>query len=259
MNNKAGIIEPTDHDLACGTCKGPITRDLAKPDALLAAEIRTICPHYCTKCDAWYHPACLPAAMVQGSKLLCPNCEGTPTLHAPTFYCGSCGGEATVKCGTEWPRFDCMKCGSSTSLAVTKDAVGVEFAWLLVAGLLSAAAFIASRTQGFPQTVIGFTCLLACVFALPFALLAVAGVLSGLLQAFTPGGGKAVPLFTWKGGVTGLTLAQFREFKGMPGLRRFVKIYLWLAVNSLIASVVTLVAFAGLYVLMEFARNNHHR
>src|ERR1017187_5704123 len=106
---------------------------------------------------------------------------------------------------------------------------------------------LASLIENFPRAVVWGTEAFACIFGLPLALIAIAVILVALLQIFTPGGGDAIPLFRWKGGVDGLSLAQRHEFEAKPRLVRFAKVHLWLAVNSLVGAAITLVAFAGLY------------
>lgn len=80
----------------------------------------------------------------------------------------------------------------------------------------------------------------------------------GLLQAFTSGGGSALPLFAWKGGVDGLSPVDRSEFEAKPPMIRFAKVYLWLAVNSLVGALITLIAFAALYILMQIAQQKNH-
>jgi hypothetical protein len=120
------------------------------------------------------------------------------------------------------------------------------------------AAFITARIEAFPPAVVYAAGTVACVFALPFGLIVIAVILSGILQIFTPGGGSAIPLFAWKGSVDGLSPDQLREFHAKPRLLRFAQVYLWLAANSLVGAVIALIAFAGLYTLMQFAQQKPH-
>ncbi len=133
-----------------------------------------------------------------------------------------------------------------------------EVIWLLVIGIVSLAAFIVSRVETFPSAVVFMAGAVACVFALPFGLIAIAVILSMLLQIFTPGGGSAIPLFPWKSSVDGLSPDRLREFQAKPRMNRFAIVYLWLAVNSLVGAAVALIAFACLYTFMQFVQQKHH-
>jgi hypothetical protein len=44
----------------------------------------------------------------------------------------------------------------------------------------------------------------------------------------------------------------------LPRTRRLAEVYLWLAVNSLVGAVMTLIAFAGIYALVQFAQQQHN-
>jgi hypothetical protein len=142
--------------------------------------------------------------------------------------------------------------------AQTYLAAKAELIWLAVIGVISLAGFIASLTEALPRTFVFATGAMACVFALPLALIVVAAILAAIIQIFTPGGGSAIPLFAWKGGVDGLSPGQCREFQAKPRMVRFAKVYVWLAVNSIVGAVITLVAFAGIYALMQFAQQPNH-
>lgn len=133
-----------------------------------------------------------------------------------------------------------------------------EVIWLLVIGIVSFAAFIAARIESFPSAVVFIAGAVACVFALPFGLIAIAVILSALLQIFTPSGGSSIPLFPWKGSVDGLSPDQLREFEAKPRMNRFAKVYLWLSVNSLVGAAVTLIAFVCLYTFMQLVQQQHH-
>jgi len=132
-----------------------------------------------------------------------------------------------------------------------------EVICLVVIGIVSLAGFIIAFVEAFPRAVLLAAGAVACVFALPFALIVIAVTLVTVLQIFTPGGGSAIPLFGWKGSVDGLSLAQRREFEAKPRMVRFAKVYLWLAVNSLVGALAALVAFACLYAFMQFAQQRH--
>ena len=86
-----------------------------------------------------------------------------------------------------------------------------EVIWLLVVGIVSLAAFITSRIEAFPLTVVFTSEAVACVFALPFGLIAIAAIFSAMVQLFTPGGGNAIALFVWDGGVARLALRLPRK------------------------------------------------
>jgi hypothetical protein len=133
-----------------------------------------------------------------------------------------------------------------------------EAIYLLILGVVSAAAFIASIVDDLSRFLVYLTGVLAAIFALPFALIIVAVVLGGLLQMFTPGGGSAIPLLAWNGGVDGLSPVEKSEFEAKPIMVRVAKVYLWLAVNSLVGAVIMLIAFAALYMLMQVAQQKNH-
>jgi hypothetical protein len=132
-----------------------------------------------------------------------------------------------------------------------------EVIWLLFIGIVSGVAFIVSLAEGASIAVDRATGLVAGVFPLPFALIVIAVILSGIFQIFTPRGGSAIPLFGWRGGVDGLSSEERMEFESKPRIARFAKVYLWLAVNSLVGAAIALIAFAGLYVMMRFAQQQH--
>jgi len=144
------------------------------------------------------------------------------------------------------------KAGEGSSFAGTSEVI-----WLLVVGIATGAMFIRSLVVDASSVVVWATGVLAGVFALPFALIVVAVILAVIVQIFSPGGGNAIPLFAWKGGVDGLSATQRLDFRAKPPVARFARVYLYLAVNSLVGAAITLVAFAGLYVLMQFAQQPH--
>lgn len=178
----------------------------------------------------------------------------------PEFTCPHCnksfqaGDELR---GTEIP---CPSCKVGVRVPLDTGSFGgePEVIWLVGIGILSFVAYIVSRMASFPAVLTYATGFVACVFAIPLGLIVVAGVLSMLIQIFTPGGGSPIPLFPWKCDVDGLSSAQVREFRAKPRMHRLARVYIWLAVNSLVGAAVTLVAFAGLYALMEFARQSRH-
>ena len=133
-----------------------------------------------------------------------------------------------------------------------------EVKWLVAIGIVSATVYITSLVETFPRLIVWATGAFACVFALPLALIVIAVILAGIVSIFTPGGAGAIPLFAWKGGVDGLSLTQIREFQARPPALRFMKVYLYLVVNSLVGAVMTLLAFGALYVLMQFAQQQKH-
>jgi hypothetical protein len=147
---------------------------------------------------------------------------------------------------------------SAETPAQTYFAGKTEVIWLVVIGIVSLAAFIASLIEAFPSAVVVAAGALACVFALPLVLIVTAVILAAIVQIFTPGGGGAIPLFGWKGGVDGLSLVQRHEFEAKPRMLRFAKVHLWLAVNSLVGALITAVAFAAIYTLMQFAQRPNH-
>jgi len=187
--------------------------------------------------------------------------SGTVTEKTqPEFRCPHC--QKTFQVGEEQRGTDipCPSCNVSVRVPLDAGSFGgeAELIWLVGIGILSFAAYIVSRIASFPTALIYATGAVACVFALPLGLIVISGILSILLQIFTPGGGSAIPLFPFELGVDGLSSAQVLEFKANPRMHRFTKVYVWLAVNSLVGAAVTVVAFAGLYALMEFARQSHH-
>ena len=133
-----------------------------------------------------------------------------------------------------------------------------EIVWLIFVGMVSLAALIASINQATPRAIVWATGAVACVFALPLALIVIAAILAIIVQIFTPGGGSVIPLFGWKGGVDGLSPAERREFQAKPCVVRFAKVYVWLAVNSLVGALIALAAFAAIYVLMQIAQQPKH-
>ncbi len=182
----------------------------------------------------------------------CSACKGVRNVfEARSFQ----GGEQTKPTSYQHP---VEKQPPKPSTDATSFAGKAEIIWLVVLGVLSAAAFIAALTQGFSTVVVWATGALAAVFALPFALLLVAVVLAVIVQIFTPGGGSAIPILGWKGGVDGLSPDQRRAFEARPRAVRFGKVYVWLAVNSLVGAAITLAAFAALYALMQFAQQPNH-
>ncbi len=147
----------------------------------------------------------------------------------------------------------------SSSTNPSEFAGKAEVKWLVATGIVAAAAFIASLVGKLPHALVLAAGAFACVFALPLALIVIAVILAGIVQIFSPGGGAAIPLFAWKGGVDGLSPAEIREFEAKPRQHRFIKVYLYLAVNSLVGAVMTLLAFAALYALMQFAQQQKHQ
>lgn len=178
----------------------------------------------------------------------------------PEFTCPHCNKTFQAAEGLRGTEIPCPLCNVSVRLPLDPGRFGgeVEVFWLIGIGVLSFVAFIVSRVASLPTVLIYGTGAIACVFALPLGLTAMAWVLSGLLQVFTPGGGTAIPLFQWKCRVDGLSDAEVRVFRAKPCMHRFAMVYVWLAVNSLVGAAVTLVAFGGLYALMEYARQGRH-
>jgi hypothetical protein len=140
----------------------------------------------------------------------------------------------------------------------SKFAGKAEVKWLVAIGILSAAVYITSLVEKCPHFLVWATGAFACVFALPLGLIVIAVILAGIISIFTPGGASAIPLFAWKGGVDELSSTEIREFQTKPPAYRFMKVYLYLAVNSLAGAVMTLLAFGALYVLMQFAQQQKH-
>ncbi len=151
--HNVGIIEPIGHNLACSVCRSPIDRDLDRPGKLLITGQNTACPQFCSVCNNWFHPSCLPKSCVSGDEFHCPKCAEKPKLVGAGFYCQSCAGSTPVKSDSIWPNFICTKCNKPVSLAAKYFAGGAEVRWLIAIGVLSLAVFIGSLTAGAPQIV----------------------------------------------------------------------------------------------------------
>ncbi len=179
-------------------------------------------------------------------------------VESPELLCPKCNKVVKVDAREQGKDIACPSCNENVQVSLEICSFGgkPEIISFLVIGILSLATFVVSLTESSPTILAFVTGAISCIFALPFGLIVIAGILSEVLQVFTPGGGRAIPLFVWNGGIDGLSPAEFREFRSSPTVYRFAKVYLWLVVNSLIGVVVTLVAFACLYAFMEFIRQS---
>ena len=191
---------------------------------------------------------------MSSGKLHCPKCGEKAALQSPTFYCKSCSKVASVRLGTSWPNFVCMACGKSASLAIVTDVIGVEAIWLVGIGVLSLAAFIGALAESLPLPLVVLTGSIAAVFALPWILLLLAGIVKGIMPMAIDLG----PIGNWSGGVNNILIHQAREFRSRPRLYKFLKIYLWVAVNGLLAVFVLGAGLLIIYWLTEYAKTMKH-
>jgi hypothetical protein len=63
------------------------------------------------------------------------------------------------------------------------------------------------------------------------------------------------PIGNWSGGVLGLLIHQAREFRSRPRLYKFLKIYLWVAVNGLLAAFVLVAGLLIIYCFTEYMKH----
>lgn len=200
--------------------------------------------------------------------LRCPSCNAagpflpvTSEQVSPSSPSGGIPTAGTAPLGTlptseENPTAAIQRQGSTTS--AVSFAGEKKLIWLIAIGLVSLAALVTSLIEGFRVAIVIPVGAVACVFGLPLVLIVIAAILSVIVQIFAPGGARAIPLFKWKGGVDGLSDELRSDFENKPPLVRISKVYLWLAVNSLVGGAITLIAFAGLYVFMQFVQQQNH-
>lgn len=230
---KVGVIEPTGHGLVCGMCKGPIDRDMAKPWTDLVEAWSGVVPHFCSACETWFHPSCLPESSPP-SKGRCPECAEKGSISPSALYCHTCSrAGASIKTDTQWPALACYRCGQPVSLAVVCSVGLGEIGWLVGVGVLALGAFIASLVMRSSQAVTVFTGSLAAVFALPWIL-----IVFSRLMPFNLGVDRTA------GGLDDLLIEQARRFRARPRWYRLGRAYLYGVMNGVVALVIIVVVCA---------------
>jgi hypothetical protein len=251
-----GIIEATDDNILCGGggCKNPV-KHIAGSESVYPSDRWKVCPHFCIECASWYHINCIPKSCIQGSRLNCPKCGKKVRLRLPSLYCKACGTNIEISSASSevWTTATCSKCGRVNSLAILTDRLfGWELAWIFILGVLSLAAFITSWVYEASLLIKGTTGGLATVFALPWILLMVATIIKGTMPTSISLG----PVGGFDAGIAGgVTLQTAREFKAKPVWYRFMRVYLWVLVNGLLAIVVIAAGGAIIYVFTELAKH----
>lgn len=249
--NKVGIIEPMSHNLMCGVCKYPIDQNFTKPETILDKEPTSICPNFCIKCETWFHPKCLPSTSFRNKKFYCPTCGEKAELESPNYYCDKCSKTTSVSRDTTWPNIACSKCGKPVSIAVTTSVISKEIIWLIIPGFFSLALFIGSLLNNAPKAIIIITGSLGVIFALPWILM----ILSGLIQGMMPMSIDLSSNGVLSGGLDTILIDKARAFKMKPLWYRLVRIYFgWLLVNGLTALFIIVSGLAIIYFITETTR-----
>jgi hypothetical protein len=245
-----GVISPSGADLPCGKCKESIVRYITKPDTLLTDQKKTVCPHFCSMCESWYHPSCLPDSCVREEVLYCPTCH-EKKLKAASFYCEACAQARSVHTGTHWPLFSCAHCGKPTSLAALYFVGGGEIVRLVIVGAATLVLFILALAFDTPHALKIAAGSLAALFALPWLLMLFAVVIKELM----PMGLNIGEIGVWGGGIENLLVHQAQEFETRSVVYRFAKVYLWAVVTAFSAAIVIVIGLTFIHFLLQSARS----
>lgn len=250
QTSEIGMIPLEDHHIICGACEAPIDRDITSTSDLNPTG--KTCPNFCSICETWFHPICLPDSCGHGEHLHCPVCGEKARLTPATFYCPSCASAVGVTMDSTRLVFRCSRCKKNVSLAALYFAGTTEVCWLIAVGVLSLVAFIVACATGASRTMKLLTGILAACFALPWALCLLSAIVQGMMPM-----GINIGSPNFRGNIDGIPLRQFRAFKRTSHPHRLLTVYGWLIVNSLLALVILLIGCAIIYFLtnwMEPAR-----
>jgi hypothetical protein len=153
----------------------------------------------------------------------------------------------------QWPAGTCSKCGKANALAILTDRLfGSEFLATFVLAVVFFAFLIVCLVEDFSPSVRLFAFILAGVFSGPWLLLIVASIVKGIMPASVDLG----PVGAFNAGIAGdVGIDAAREFKKRPFWYRFIRVYLWLLANGVVALFIIAIGVGFIYVVTNLARH----
>jgi hypothetical protein len=108
---------------------------------------------------------------------------------------------------------------------------------------MSLAGFVAAIAQDTPKAIQIITGALAGIFALPWLLM----LLAGLIQGLMPMGMKLGEIGSYAGSINDVPHYRVSEFRAKPLLRRLGVVHGWAAVNAIVAAILLAIGLGVIY------------
>jgi hypothetical protein len=135
---------------------------------------------------------------------------------------------------------------------LTDRLFGWELAWTFFLAVISFAAFIVSLVEGASPLLRDIAIGFAAMFSGPWILLIIATVVKGMMPTSIDLG----PVGNFTAGIAGdVVLNIAREFKNRPFWYRFLRVYLWVLANGVLALFVIAAGIAVIYFVTELAKH----